>query len=73
MNANRIDLAGALELKPVYGPDDLTGLGHLGDMPGEAPFVRGPYSTMYRGRPWTIRQYAGYGDAATSNLAYREA
>ncbi len=72
MNAKRDDPAGALELKRVYGPDDLTGLGHLGGMPGEAPFVRGPYPSMYRGRPWTIRQYGGYGDAATSNLAYRE-
>lgn len=73
MNAKRDDPAGALELKPVYGPGDLTGLGHLGGMPGEAPFVRGPYPSMYRGRPWTIRQYGGYGDAVTSNLAYREA
>ncbi|RDK07874.1 methylmalonyl-CoA mutase [Cupriavidus lacunae] len=73
MNAKLDDPAGALQLKPVYGPDDLTGLGHLDGMPGEAPFVRGPYPSMYRGRPWTIRQYGGYGDAATSNLAYREA
>ncbi|AQV97849.1 methylmalonyl-CoA mutase [Cupriavidus necator] len=73
MNAKQDNPAGDLQLKPVYGPDDLTGLGHLDGMPGEAPFVRGPYPTMYRGRPWTIRQYGGYGDAATSNLAYREA
>lgn len=62
-----------MDLKPVYGQEDVVGLSHLGGMPGEAPFVRGPYPTMYRQRPWTIRQYAGYGDAATSNLAYREA
>lgn len=62
-----------LDVKSVYGHDDLAGLGHLGSLPGEAPFVRGPYATMYRQRPWTIRQYAGYADAATSNLAYREA
>ncbi|CAG9163566.1 methylmalonyl-CoA mutase [Cupriavidus pinatubonensis] len=61
------------ELKSVYGPDDLDGLAHLGTLPGEAPFVRGPYRTMYRGRPWTIRQYAGHADAVASNLAYRRA
>lgn len=73
MNPDWDSVGDGLDLKAVYGPDDLAGLDHLGGMPGEAPFVRGPYRTMYRGRPWTIRQYAGYGDAAASNRAFREA
>ena len=48
-------------------------LGHLGSLPGEAPFVRGPRSTMYTGRPWTIRQYAGFSTAEASNAFYRKA
>ena len=50
-----------IEVKPVYTADDAPS-GELG-LPGEFPFTRGPYETMYRGRPWTIRQYAGYGSA----------
>ncbi|SAK60277.1 methylmalonyl-CoA mutase [Caballeronia temeraria] len=59
--------------KPLYTSADLEGLAHLGSMPGAAPFVRGPYASMYTTRPWTIRQYAGYADAADSNLAFRRA
>ena len=62
-----------LTMKPVYGPEDIAGLGHLGSLPGDAPYVRGPYATMYRSRPWTVRQYGGFADATASNLAYREA
>ncbi|SDD55924.1 methylmalonyl-CoA mutase [Cupriavidus sp. YR651] len=62
-----------LKMKPVYGPEDIDGLNHLGSLPGDAPYVRGPYATMYRSRPWTVRQYGGFADAAASNLAYREA
>ncbi len=49
-----------IAVKPLYTEDDLAGIGHLGSLPGEAPFVRGPRATMYPGRPWTIRQYAGF-------------
>ncbi|BAO88253.1 methylmalonyl-CoA mutase [Caballeronia cordobensis] len=59
--------------KPLYTAADLEGLAHLDSMPGAAPFVRGPYPSMYTARPWTIRQYAGYADAADSNLAFRRA
>ncbi|HYO74765.1 MAG TPA: methylmalonyl-CoA mutase, partial [Archangium sp.] len=54
-----------------YGPADLEGVTHLGSMPGFAPFVRGPYSTMYVRQPWTIRQYAGFSTAEASNAFYR--
>ncbi len=58
-----------IELKPVYTADDLPP-GAL-EPPGEHPFTRGPYKTMYRGRPWTMRQYAGYGSAEESNARFR--
>ncbi|MBL8915745.1 MAG: methylmalonyl-CoA mutase [Archangium sp.] len=54
-----------------YGADALEGLSHLGTMPGAAPFVRGPYPTMYVQQPWTIRQYAGFSTAEDSNAFYR--
>jgi methylmalonyl-CoA mutase len=60
-------------VRPVYGPEDLGGLDHLGSWPGEAPFLRGPRATMYAGRPWTIRQYAGFSTAEESNAFYRRA
>ncbi|MEM1057694.1 MAG: methylmalonyl-CoA mutase [Verrucomicrobiota bacterium] len=60
-----------LPIKPLYTAADLDGLEHLGTMPGLAPFLRGPYSTMYAGRPWTIRQYAGFSTAEESNAFYR--
>jgi len=58
-----------IEVKPVYTPDDLPPGGL--ERPGEPPFTRGPYPTMYRGRPWTIRQYAGYGSAEETNARFR--
>jgi len=58
-------------VRPVYGPDDLEGVEHLGTMPGMPPFLRGPYSTMYVSRPWTVRQYAGFSTAEASNAFYR--
>ena len=58
-----------IELKPVYTAEDLPP-GEL-EPPGEHPFTRGPYRTMYRGRPWTMRQYAGYGSAEESNARFR--
>jgi methylmalonyl-CoA mutase, N-terminal domain len=57
-----------IELKPLYGPDDAP---RQLEPPGEAPFTRGPYPDMYRGRPWTIRQYAGFASAEESNARYR--
>ena len=62
-----------LEIKPLYTLDDLAGLHHLESEPGEAPYVRGAYATMYAGRPWTIRQYAGFSTAEESNAFYRKA
>ncbi len=62
-----------IAVKPVYTADDLTGIDHLGSLPGFAPFVRGPRATMYAGRPWTIRQYAGFSTAEASNAFYRKA
>ncbi|PHS25970.1 MAG: methylmalonyl-CoA mutase [Robiginitomaculum sp.] len=58
-------------LKSVYGPDDLKGLPFTDTLPGIAPFVRGPYPTMYTQRPWTVRQYAGFSTAEDSNAFYR--
>ena len=60
-----------IEVPPAFGPDALDGLAHLGTMPGFPPFVRGPYPTMYKARPWTIRQYAGFSTAEESNAFYR--
>jgi methylmalonyl-CoA mutase N-terminal domain/subunit len=57
-----------IEVKPVYGPADATG---PTEPPGEFPFTRGPYPDMYRGRPWTIRQYAGFGSAEETNERFR--
>ena len=62
-----------IDVKPLYTAADLEGLDHLGSAPGEAPFVRGPKATMYAGRPWTIRQYAGFSTAEESNAFYRRA
>jgi methylmalonyl-CoA mutase N-terminal domain/subunit len=58
-----------IEIEPVYTADDLPPV-RL-ELPGEHPFTRGPYATMYRGRPWTIRQYAGYGSAEETNARFR--
>ena len=60
-----------VDVAPAYGPSDLDGLDHLQTFPGLAPFVRGPYSTMYVRRPWTVRQYAGFSTAEESNAFYR--
>ncbi len=56
-----------IPLQPLYTSADLDGLEHLRTMPGLPPFLRGPYSTMYVGRPWTIRQYTGFSTAEESN------
>src|SRR5215208_5273228 len=56
-------------IEPVYGADDVEGL-EL-EPPGDFPYTRGPYPDMYRGRPWTIRQYAGFGSAEETNARFR--
>ena len=60
-----------IDVRGAYGPRDLDGLGFVDTMPGAAPFVRGPYPTMYVNQPWTIRQYAGFSTAEDSNAFYR--
>ncbi|MEF8732633.1 MAG: methylmalonyl-CoA mutase [Candidatus Accumulibacter meliphilus] len=60
-------------VKPLYTRKDLEGLPYTDTLPGLAPFVRGPQATMYTGRPWTIRQYAGFSTAEASNAFYRKA
>ena len=60
-----------IDIKPAYGPADIAGLDTLTGYPGLAPFLRGPYPTMYTTNPWTIRQYAGFSTAEDSNAFYR--
>jgi methylmalonyl-CoA mutase len=62
-----------IAIKPLYTAADTAGLDHLGTLPGIAPFTRGVRATMYAGRPWTIRQYAGFSTAEESNAFYRAA
>src|SRR5262249_35897413 len=60
-----------IAVKPAYGPGDVTGLDFLDTFPGIAPYLRGPYPTMYVTQPWTVRQYAGFSTAEDSNAFYR--
>ncbi|WP_295511871.1 methylmalonyl-CoA mutase [uncultured Sulfitobacter sp.] len=62
-----------IDVRPLYTADDVAGLDHMGGIPGVAPFTRGVKATMYAGRPWTIRQYAGFSTAEESNAFYRRA
>ncbi|MFZ1815047.1 MAG: methylmalonyl-CoA mutase [Rhizobiaceae bacterium] len=62
-----------IAVKPLYTEADLSSIDHLGTLPGFEPFLRGPKATMYAGRPWTIRQYAGFSTAEESNAFYRKA
>ncbi len=62
-----------ITVKPLYTADDVTGLPQMQELPGIAPFTRGVRATMYAGRPWTIRQYAGFSTAEESNAFYRKA
>ena len=62
-----------IDVQPIYTEEDLEGVDHLGTIPGAAPFTRGVKATMYAGRPWTIRQYAGFSTAEESNAFYRRA
>ena len=61
-----------IDLKPLYTADDTAALEYANTMPGLEPFIRGPQATMYAGRPWTIRQYAGFSTAEESNAFYRQ-
>jgi methylmalonyl-CoA mutase len=63
--------AEGIDIKPLYTAEDIKDIDHLGSLPGMKPFVRGPRATMYAGRPWTIRQYAGFSTAEASNAFYR--
>src|SRR5437867_3307999 len=63
------DTPEGIHLKTVYGPDDAAKIDS--GYPGLPPYTRGPYATMYAGRPWTIRQYAGFSTAEESNAFYR--
>lgn len=65
------DTPEGIAVKPLYTAQDLAGLDFLGTYPGIAPFLRGPYPTMYVNQPWTIRQYAGFSTAEESNAFYR--
>ena len=67
------DTLEGIPVKPLYTEGDLEGLEHLGTDPGIAPYTRGVRATMYAGRPWTIRQYAGFSTAEESNAFYRRA
>jgi methylmalonyl-CoA mutase len=60
-----------ISVKPLYTPDDIKNLEHIDYLSGIPPFLRGPYSTMYVQRPWTVRQYAGFSTAEESNAFYR--
>ena len=62
-----------IDVAPLYTAEDLADVNHLGGIPGEAPYTRGVKATMYAGRPWTIRQYAGFSTAEESNAFYRRA
>jgi len=67
------DTLEGIVVKPLYTQADVTGLPQMGELPGVAPFTRGVRATMYAGRPWTIRQYAGFSTAEESNNFYRKA
>ena len=66
-----LDTAETITIKSNYSENDISGLEHLNFSAGTAPFLRGPYSTMYVQRPWTIRQYAGFSTAEDSNAFYK--
>ena len=67
------DTLEGIAVQPLYTADDTDALPHMGGIPGKAPFTRGVKATMYAGRPWTIRQYAGFSTAEESNAFYRKA
>ena len=66
------DTLEGIKVQPLYTAEDATGLAHMGSVPGQEPYTRGVKATMYSGRPWTIRQYAGFSTAEESNAFYRQ-
>ena len=68
-----VETSSHISVKPLYTPPDLKGSDYESEVgyPGEYPFTRGVQATMYRGRLWTMRQYAGFGTAEESNRRYR--
>ena len=64
------ETSSGIPIKPLYTAKDTEGISHLNSLPGLPPYVRGPQATMYAGRPWTIRQYAGFSTAEASNAFY---
>ncbi len=67
------ETAEGIDIKPLYTAADTRALEYTDTMPGMSPYIRGPQATMYAGRPWTIRQYAGFSTAEESNAFYRKA
>jgi len=67
------DSAEGIAIRPLYTAADVADLEYADTMPGMSPYIRGPQATMYAGRPWTIRQYAGFSTAKESNAFYRKA
>ncbi len=67
------ETAEGIPIKPLYTAADTAQLAYTDTMPGMSPYIRGPQATMYAGRPWTIRQYAGFSTAEASNAFYRQA
>jgi len=67
------DTLEGIAVQPLYTAEDTAHLPHMGGIPGQAPYTRGVKATMYAGRPWTIRQYAGFSTAEESNAFYRKA
>src|SRR5690606_21616715 len=71
LSGTTFDTAEEIPIKFSYSPADIRGLPHLNFAAGIPPYLRGPYSTMYVMRPWTIRQYAGFSTAEDSDAFYR--
>ncbi|MCW8889537.1 MAG: methylmalonyl-CoA mutase, partial [Sedimenticola sp.] len=71
LDALNWDTPEGIQIKPLYTAADLAGLENCDSLPGFAPFMRGPRATMYAGRPWTVRQYAGFSTAEESNAFYK--
>ena len=67
-----IETPEGINIKPLYTSEDIKNIQHLNSYPGAEPFLRGPKATMYTGRPWTIRQYAGFSTAKESNQFYKK-
>ena len=72
VDSKTYDTAEGIAVKSLYTTADIRDLGHIGFAAGLAPNLRGPYSSMYAVRPWTIRQYAGFSTAEESNAFYRK-